>query len=148
MSYAGVYNLKNPKKYMGIGTVPHYKSRNELIVFSRMDTDPNILRWGYEIFEIPYLNPIDGKVHKYKMDIYCESLKSGTVIKCLIEIKQSTDMVPPTRPTLMKPRSKERYKLASRTYVVNSSKWRAAIELAKKLGLKLIFLTEKDIAKM
>ena len=110
MSYAGAYNLKNPKKYMGVGASPHYKSRNELVVFSRLDNDNNVVRWGYEIFEIPYLNPIDRKIHKYKMDIYCEVKKGTGVLKCLMEIKQSTDLLPPTKPNLMNNRIRERYK--------------------------------------
>lgn len=148
MSYVGRYDLKNPKKYMGIGLVPIYKSRNELVVFSKLDNDANVIRWGYEILEIPYLNPIDRKIHKYKMDIYCEVKKGKDLLRCLVEIKQSTDLTPPKKPTLMKPTSKSRYNLAARAYAVNTAKWSAAIDLAKKTGFKLIFITEKDIEKM
>ena len=148
MSYTGRYDIKNPKKYMGVGTCPIYKSRNELVVFSRLDNDPKVIRWGYEILEIPYMNPIDRKVHKYKMDIYCEIKNGDGILRCLIEIKQSTDMVVPKAPTLANQKSRSRYNYATRTYIVNQAKWNAAIALAKQAGFKMMFITEKDISKL
>jgi len=148
MSYTGRYSLKNPKKYMGIGASPIYKSRNELVVFSKLDNDPNIVRWGYEILDIPYMNPIDRKIHKYKIDIYCEVKKNDSIQKCLIEIKQSTDLKMPKSPTLINQRSRQRYNYSMRSYIVNRSKWGAAETVCKQAGLKLMFITEKDIEKM
>lgn len=148
MSYTGPYQLKNPGKYMGIGTYPIYKSRNELIVFSKLDTDSKVVRWGYEILEIPYFNRIDNKIHKYKIDIYCEIRQGEMLLKCLIEIKSNEDLHPPVKPTLVNMRSRQRYNYNMRTYIVNVSKWKAAADFCKKAGFKMMFLTEKDIAKL
>ena len=140
--------LKNPKKYMGVGAAPIYKSRNELIVFSKLDTDDNVHRWGYEILNIPYFNPIDSKIHKYKIDIYCEIKQPAGLLRCLIEIKSREEMKPPKKPTLVNNLSRQRYKYAARTWAVNSAKWKAAIDFCKKSGFKIMFMDEKDIAKL
>lgn len=148
MSYSGRYNIKNQQKYMGTnGPALIYKSRNELIVFDKMDNDPKVIRWGYEILEIPYFCQVDGKIHKYRTDIYCEIMQDGTPMKCLIEVKSSEDLKQPTKPTLMNPRSQRRYTLAMRTFIVNMNKWKAAADFCKKSGIKFMFLTEKDIQK-
>ena len=148
MSYAGRYNLKNPKKYMGVGTNPMYKSRLELIVFNKLDIDEKILRWGYEIIQIPYFCKIDNKIHKYKVDIYCESKNETGIIRSLIEIKSSEEVRPIKKPTLMNPRSRQRYKESVRSHIVNESKWRAAVDFCKKSNIKMMILTEKDIEKL
>lgn len=145
MSYVGRYTLKNPKKYLGIGTSPIYKSRNELIAFNKFDMDDKVLRWGYEIIEIPYFCQIDNKIHKYKTDIYCEIKKGDEIIRCIIEIKQSTDLHPPVKPTLMNQRSKQRYAYSMRSYIVNMNKWKAAADFCKKANFKMVLLTEKDL---
>ena len=132
---------------MGIGQFPIYKSRNELVVFSKLDTDAAVTRWGYEILDIPYFNRIDSKIHKYKVDIYCEVQRGGQLIKCLIEIKSKEDLHAPVKPTLINRRSRDRYNFAVRTYIVNSCKWKAAIEFCKKANFKMMLLTEDDIQK-
>lgn len=145
MSYSGRFVPKNPRKYIGVGTVPIYKSRYELIVFDRLDTDSKVVRWGYEVIEIPYFCKIDNKIHKYKTDIYCEVMKDGQLQKYIIEIKSSEDLNPPSKPTLVNRKSRDRYNFKMRTYIVNMSKWRAAQDFCAKTGFKLIFLTEKDL---
>lgn len=145
MSYVGRYNLKNPSKYMGVGTIPIYKSKNELMAFSVLDNQSKIIRWGYEIIEIPYRNPIDQKIHKYKVDIYCEIKEKNSILKCLIEIKQSTDLLAPRAPTLANQNSRRRYELAKRSFIVNTAKWNAVIAVAKKAGFKFMFFTEKNL---
>lgn len=145
MSYAGRYILKNPRKYMGVGQNPIYKSRMELVVFDRLDNDPKVIRWGYEILGIPYFSKLDKKMHTYKTDIFCEVKRGEVVERYVIEIKSSSDMVQPRKPNLMNPKSKARFNFAMKTYIVNTSKWQAAQAFCNKSGLKLIFLTEKDL---
>jgi hypothetical protein len=134
---------------MGIGgPALIYKSRNELIVFDKMDNDPNVIRWGYEILEIPYFCQIDKKIHKYKTDIYCEINKGGQLLKCVIEVKQSEDLKQPSRPTLANRQSMQRYNYNMRQYIVNMNKWKAAVDFCQKAGMKMMFLTEKDLQKI
>ena len=149
MSYVGRYILKNPQKYMGnLGSALIYKSRNELIVFNKMDNDPNVVRWGYEILEIPYFCQIDKKIHKYRTDIYCEIKQGNQLLKCVIEVKQSEDLKTPNRPSLTNHKSMQRYNYSMRTYIINMNKWKAAVDFCKKAGFKMMFLTEKDLQKI
>ena len=65
----GIFNPTNPKKYVGKNN-PIYRSGWELKFFRWADLNENILAWGSENIVIPYLNPLDGKVHRYFVDNY------------------------------------------------------------------------------
>ena len=36
---------------------------------SYLDKDPNILKWASEERWIPYRSPVDGKIHRYYLDL-------------------------------------------------------------------------------
>ena len=63
----GVFKPINSQKYIGKGN-PTYRSGWELKFFRWADLNENILAWGSENIIIPYLNPLDGKVHRYFVD--------------------------------------------------------------------------------
>ena len=63
----GIFKPINSKKYIGKGD-PIYRSSWELKFFRWADLNENILVWGSENIIIPYLSPIDNKVHRYFVD--------------------------------------------------------------------------------
>ena len=52
------------------------------------DKNDNILRWASEEFSIPYLSPVDHRVHRYFPDYLIEvKEKGGKVKKYVVEVK-------------------------------------------------------------
>ncbi len=91
----GVYKPINRNKYKG-SKDPVYRSGWELKFFKFCDGNPNVLEWTSEGIIIPYVSPVDNKVHRYFVDnmVY---IKEGEVTKrYLIEIKPSKQTQPPT----------------------------------------------------
>ena len=93
----GVFKPVNFKKYIGKGS-PVYRSGWELKFFRWADLNENILAWGSENIIIPYLNPLDNKVHRYFVDNFIVFKdKNGNTNKFLIEIKPSKQTQRPTK---------------------------------------------------
>ena len=63
----GIYRPKNKHKYIGRST-PNYRSSWELHFFQWCDRNPNVLEWAAEAVVIPYISPVDSKVHRYFVD--------------------------------------------------------------------------------
>ena len=94
--YKGRYKVNNPKKYTGNPTNVIYRSMWEFKFMKYCDNNPNVLEWGSEEVVIPYLSPVDGKVHRYFVDFYMKVQEStGRIRKYLIEIKPSKFTQPP-----------------------------------------------------
>ena len=88
MAYKGKYVPKNPKKYKGNPQRIVYRSLWERKFMVYLDTTEAIIEWGSEEIIIPYLSPVDGKVHRYFPDFYIKVRKhDGTVERSIIEIK-------------------------------------------------------------
>jgi hypothetical protein len=132
----GFFKPKNPEKYLGNVNRIIFRSSYELRVFSAFDNEPSILKWGSELFSIPYMSPVDGQVHQYFPDllvVYKD--RAGAIQKMLIEIKPHHETLPPRKQT----------ELAVKTYVVNQAKWQAAEKFCNANGLQFQVLTEKSI---
>ena len=83
----GIFNPTNPKKYIGKND-PIYRSGWELKFFRWADKNDNILKWGSENVIIPYVNPLDNRVHRYFVDNFIVFKDSNNnKKKFLIEIK-------------------------------------------------------------
>lgn len=136
------YKPRYPDKYKG--TLPIVaRSQWEYDVFRAIDRNPHILSWSSESIIIPYISPVDGKMHRYFPDIFIEAKgKNGEILCELIEIKPLEQTVPPK----IGPRMTETVKRkATETYAVNMAKWKAATEYCKKKGWKFRILTEREI---
>lgn len=109
------------------------------------DTNPNILKWNSEEVVVQYVSPIDNKVHRYFIDFYIEFIdKSGQVKKQLIEVKPSTQVVPPKQ---TRGKKKERYAIEMATYLINCAKWQAAQKFCEGTEVTFKLLTEKEIRR-
>lgn len=140
--HQGMYKCRNAKKYRGDASKIVYRSGLELKYFRYCDTNPNVLWWNSEETIVPYVSCIDGKPHRYFVDLtVCVKQKDGKEKVFLVEIKPFSQTKPPKEPK----RKTKYYGEALKTFAVNQSKWKAATDYASKKGMKFIILTEKDI---
>jgi hypothetical protein len=138
----GVFTAQNAQKYKGKFPII-YRSSLELKVMRWFDTNNNIVTWGSESVIIPYISPLDGRMHRYFVD-FIAVLKeaNGNLKKFIIEIK-------PHKQTI-KPEATKNKKVKTMIYeqtewVRNQAKWSAAEAWGKTKGYDFIILTEKHI---
>ncbi len=63
-----------------------YRSLWELRFMKWCDMNPSIIEWGSETVIVPYISPIDKKVHRYFVDFYIKvKNKNGAIQKSLPE---------------------------------------------------------------
>ena len=72
VSKKSIYNPSNPKKYKGNASNIICRSNWERRFCKWCDLSESILEWGSEEFFIPYLSPIDKRVHRYFPDFIYE----------------------------------------------------------------------------
>jgi hypothetical protein len=141
-TYKGKYSVKNPKKYRGDINDVTFRSAWELKFMNWCDRNEYVLEWGSEIAVIPYISPIDKKVHRYFVDFYMKIKDSkGNIKKYLIEVKPKKFTQEPIKPKRMtKQFIQEVY-----TYSVNQAKWKAATEFCADRGFEFLILTEEEL---
>ena len=138
MSYKGIYKPSNPKKYAGDPSKIVYRSNWERRFMVYCDKNDDIIYWASEEIAIPYINPIDNKVHRYFPDFIVKTKKGK---KFMIEIKPAKQCKPP------KPVAKKtpRFMRESVEYIRNVSKWNAAKQYCEDKGLEFKIFTEKEL---
>lgn len=150
-SYKGWYQLLNPNKfikpldeYMQSYKDGHvnFKSRLELKAIKYADFNKHIISWSIEPFNIKYVKPTDGKIHRYFIDLFLE-FSSGD--KFIVEIKPKSETLPPKKPTKNTQKASMNYQLALQTYAINQAKWKAAEEFAALNKMKFIILTDEEL---
>jgi hypothetical protein len=138
----GIFNPKNLKKYKGTTPII-YRSGLELLSMRYFDNSPNVLSWGSESVVIPYQSPLDGKVHRYFIDMVAEiKMKDGTTKKVLVEVKPEKQTHPPT---VTNKKSEKTMIYEKYQYAVNTAKWQAAKQYANKKGYLFFILNEKHL---
>lgn len=132
----------NPTKYEGDVNNIVYRSKIELRLMKYLDSHPSILAWSSEETIIPYVSPLDKKVHRYFVDFKIRrKMKDGTIDTCLIETKWSTATVAPKPPK----KKNRRYFTEQKNWIVNQAKWEAAQAHCKKRGWSWLIMTEKHL---
>jgi len=141
--YQGRYKVKNYQKYKGDPTNVIYRSSWELKFLKYCDDNENILEFGSEEIVVPYMSPLDGKVHRYFPDFYIKVRdKSGQIKKYLIEIKPKKQVLgPPQNPK----RKTKNWINEVHEYAKNQAKWKAAKEYCADRLLEFKILTEDDL---
>jgi hypothetical protein len=141
MSYKGWFRPKNPQKYKGDAKNIVYRSNWELQVMKQLDLNPNVIWWASEELPIPYVSPVDKRVHRYFPDFIVRTKrKDGSEQTTIIEVKPYKQTIEPTRK-----RKTRTYLNEVVTYAVNVEKWKAAELFCKEHGWKFQILTEKDL---
>lgn len=143
MSYKGFFKPKNPSKYKGNPMNIIYRSSWELKLMNYLDKHPDIISWQSEEFFIPYISPIDNKIHRYFPDFKVvkkvDMVKTETIV---IEVKPKSQSVPPT---LKKSKPDKKYIREAMTYGINEAKWKAAKEFCDDRKWKFIVMTENEL---
>ena len=131
----------NPDKYAGDPTTVIFRSGWERYAFMWCDANESVVKWSSEEVVIPYRYDVDGRMHRYYMDLKI-NFKSGVTM--LVEIKPSNQT---TVPQSDNKRSKK-YITESLAYVKNMNKWNAASEYAKDRGWRFEIWTEHELTAM
>lgn len=128
----GIYEVLNPNKYVGKRR-PRYRSGWEMSFMRFCDTNPNVIQWASEAIQIPYRNPVTGKLTHYVPDFLITYRDRNNTLKAeLIEIK------PRGQATITEgQRPRDRAVVA-----VNMAKWDAATKWCRKQGISFRVITE------
>jgi len=140
-TYKGKFTPKNKHKYSGDITKIRYLSLWERQAFRWCDGSPRVKYWSSEEVIIPYRYRVDGRVHRYHVDLLIQWEAGGT---SLIEIKPDKETKPPATPK----RKTKRYVKAVQTYIKNEDKWSAAKQWCEKNDVKWEIWTENSLKGM
>tara|TARA_B100000609_G_scaffold147700_1_gene119368 strand:- start:3947 stop:4387 length:441 start_codon:yes stop_codon:yes gene_type:complete len=141
-SYSGKFKPSYPGKYKGDPTNIIYRSLWERKFMVWCDRNINVEEWGSEEIIIPYISPVDGRVHRYFPDFYVRArTKTGGKTRLIIEVKPLKQTQTPKK----QQRRTKRYLNEVRTYAVNDAKWKAAREYCKDRQMVFMILTEKEL---
>jgi hypothetical protein len=143
MSYKGRYTPQNPTKYRGDYKNIIYRSLWERKFMVYCDQSDNIIEWGSEEVIIPYVSPLDGRIHRYFPDFYIKVKQaSGKLKKFIIEVKPKKQCSPPNpNPN----RRTKRWISEVRTWGVNEAKWKSAVDWCDNNDMEFKILTEDDL---
>ena len=132
----GVYQVKNPEKYVG-NSSPKYRSGWEFTFMTFCDNNPSVQQWASESVKIPYRDPLTGKNTIYIPDFLItyvdKKLKKHVE---LIEIK-------PSKQQLLEKVGKSIHN--QKQFIKNQAKWQAATIWCKQQGIKFRVLNEGDL---
>ena len=142
MSYKGKYSPSFPKKYRGDPTNIIYRSLWERKFMKYCDLNENILEWGSEEIALPYVSPVDNKVHRYFPDFYIKVKEStGKIKKYIIEIKPKKQTVEPK----IQKRKTKGYIFEVTEWAKNQAKWKVAQEFCEDRQWKFKVITEDEL---
>lgn len=155
------YCPKNPDKCLNVNgklpnaKQPYYRSSWEHKMCSFCDSNPNILEWGSEVLEIPYVNVNDGRKHKYVTDFYVMlKNRAGEIKKYICEVKPACQcerfdelgqLIMPDPPKRKTEKSIMRWNELCEVVKKNHSKWVYARRWCKDNGYEFIVLNENNI---
>ena len=143
------HKLIKVNKYGGV----MYRSSLEKKVMIYMDLCDDVIHWGAENIEIPYLLTekdqfgviVKSSPHRYFPDIYYElKMDDGSVRRIVMEIKPAKQCKPPK---IAKKLSKS-YKWEIEEWNRNMCKWEFAIQYCNKKGFEFKIFTEETASKM
>jgi hypothetical protein len=139
--YSGKFTCKNPQKYKGDATNIIYRSGWERKFYSWLDSHPHVLEWNSEELAIPYLSPVDGKMHRYFPDCWMKMKTKDGIKSYLVEIKPLAQ----TRLPKPKKRQTKKYIKEVATFAVNDAKWASAVDFCKLHGWTFKVITENEL---
>lgn len=131
---------KNPQKYVGDVNNIILRSSWEKKFAIWADRHPNVVKWFNEEIHIPYLSPVDQRVHRYFPDFGLVVEKNGKQKRYIVEIKPYSQCVPPVGAKKTK-----RLLTELATYSINQAKWEAARAFCRNKGIEFLVLTENEL---
>ena len=143
MTYKGRYFPTNPKKYRGNPNQIIYRSLWERKVMGYCDKNDAIIEWGSEEVIVPYLSPMDGKIHRYFPDFYMKVRQAdGSTKKFIIEVKPKSQCKQPVKNPK---RRTTKWFNEVKTFAINQAKWKSAREFCEDKGMEFKIFTEDHI---
>ena len=143
MTYKGRYFPTNPKKYRGNPNQIIYRSLWERKVMVYCDKNDAIIEWGSEEVMVPYLSPMDGKIHRYFPDFYMKVRQAdGSTKKFIIEVKPKSQCKQPVKNPK---RRTTKWFNEVKTFAINQAKWKSAREFCEDKGMEFKIFTEDHI---
>ena len=134
-THQGTFTPMYPYKYIGDVNAIYFRSGWELKFYQWCDLEPLVIHYSVESVQVPYINPIDKRQHRYYIDVYMEILMSdGTKVKWLIEIKPDKYTTFPKLPKKKTIKSMRNYKDHYNTVLINIEKFKAAKYYSQQLG--------------
>jgi len=127
----GTYKLKNIKKYVN-KEKPYYTNTWDKIWIKFCDESKTIEKWGIELYEIEWNNPINKEIEKHKIKYWAQIKSKEWVDEYLIEIIPSYKLKKP-----LPPRNStcemgwERYNIEMKEYI----EWFEKIKMIKKFAI-------------
>jgi len=107
-----------------------------------LDHHTDVLEWASEEFYIPYVSPIDKRVHRYFPDFWIKKKNpEGQVETYVVEVKPAGQSKMPIIEGRMT-RGQKRDLIA---YAVNQAKWKAAEEFCSDRKWSFKVFTEKEL---
>lgn len=140
-TYKGLYKPENPEKYLGDPSNIVFRSLWERHVMIFLDKNANVIKWGSEEIAIPYVSPIDGKVHRYFPDFVVVAVEGSGYKTMILEVKPHKETVPPKPPK----RKTKKYLTEEITYTVNMAKFTAAEKFCEEKGWTFQVITEHKL---
>jgi hypothetical protein len=142
MSYKGIFKPSYSEKYIGDYKNIIYRSLWELKFMNYCDRNENIIKWSSEEISIPYISPIDNRIHRYYPDFFIKYKDSDGIIKeSLIEIKPKRQVKGPK--IAKKVNQKQLYEM--KEFAKNQAKWKAAEEFCSDRKWSFQILTEDNL---
>jgi hypothetical protein len=139
----GLYNPKNPHKYIGDVSNIVFRSSWELRSFKWADETQSIIEWSSEPFPIKYFDVSTNKVRRYFPDLFVRVQESSGEIKTyIIEIKPEKQTRAPKK-TGRKKQSTYLQEMA--TYQKNTSKWKMAEKFCESNNFIFRIITEREL---
>ena len=143
MTYKGRYFPTNPKKYKGNPNQIVYRSLWERKVMVYCDKNDAIIEWGSEEVIVPYLSPMDGRIHRYFPDFYMKVRQAdGSTKKFIIEVKPKSQCKQPVKNPK---RRTTKWFIEVKTFAINQAKWKSAREFCEDKGMEFKIFTEDHI---
>ena len=141
-TYKSRYYPSFPNKYKGNPNNIICRSSWERRFCKWCDLNENILQWGSEEFSIPYISPIDNRIHKYFPDFIVKLRESsGRIRTYVIEVKPKKQTRPP-KPGKRKTKS---FIYETMEYAKNQAKWKAAKEFCDDRRIEFKIITEDEL---
>ncbi len=142
MSYKGIYKPSFPEKYIGNYNNIIYRSLWERKFMYWCDHNENIMKWSSEEISIPYISPLDNRIHRYYPDFYIKYKNNdGEIKESLIEVKPKKQLKKPK--VGKKISQKQIYEV--KEYAKNQAKWKAAEEFCADRRWTFQVLTEDNL---
>lgn len=135
MAYKTIFKPQNIEKYVGDHTKIKCRSLWERNVCKFCDENENIKKWSFEEIVIPYISPLDRKMHNYYPDFLIKFFDGKEEKTWMVEVK-------PKKQTILKENASKKEKL---TWIINQEKWKSAKAYCEKNKMEFKILTEKEI---